>query len=155
MPLAKVKDEKGMKRVEKVSQRRYLSGLSWHTPVCCRPCAEAAGYFAGRSLRYDTSELIVWVEARPPKVCRKKCVPWPRVSVKLSKHRKAADGLGTRLPDLDRSASTLHRRAAADAASRAVRNRTTGVLYVLDEPSIGLHPSNIVGLTGVLQDLCC
>ena len=37
--------------------------------------------------------------------------------------------------------------------ARAVRNRTTGVLYVLDEPSIGLHPSNIVGLTGVLQDL--
>lgn len=37
--------------------------------------------------------------------------------------------------------------------ARAVRNRTTGVLYVLDEPSIGLHPSNIVGLTGVMHDL--
>ncbi len=37
--------------------------------------------------------------------------------------------------------------------ARAVRNRTTGVLYVLDEPSIGLHPSNIVGLTGVMKDL--
>ncbi len=37
--------------------------------------------------------------------------------------------------------------------ARAVRNRTTGVLYVLDEPSIGLHPSNIEGLTGVMHDL--
>ena len=37
--------------------------------------------------------------------------------------------------------------------ARAVRNRTTGILYVLDEPSIGLHPSNIVGLTGVMHDL--
>ena len=37
--------------------------------------------------------------------------------------------------------------------ARAVRNRTTGVLYVLDEPSIGLHPSNIVGLNGVMHDL--
>lgn len=37
--------------------------------------------------------------------------------------------------------------------ARAVRNRTTGVLYVLDEPSIGLHPSNIVGLVGVMRDL--
>ena len=37
--------------------------------------------------------------------------------------------------------------------ARAVRNRTTGVLYVLDEPSIGLHPSNIVGLIGVMNDL--
>ena len=37
--------------------------------------------------------------------------------------------------------------------ARAVRNRTTGVLYVLDEPSIGLHPANLAGLTGVMQDL--
>lgn len=37
--------------------------------------------------------------------------------------------------------------------ARSVRNRTTGVLYVLDEPSIGLHPSNLEGLTGVMQDL--
>ena len=37
--------------------------------------------------------------------------------------------------------------------ARAVRNRTTGVLYVLDEPSIGLHPANIVGLTAVMDDL--
>ena len=55
---------------------------------------------------------------------------------------------------LDRSAVTLStgERQRMQLA-RAVRNRTTGVLYVLDEPSIGLHPSNIVGLTGVMHDL--
>ena len=37
--------------------------------------------------------------------------------------------------------------------ARAVRNRTTGVLYILDEPSIGLHPENLKGLMGVMQDL--
>ena len=37
--------------------------------------------------------------------------------------------------------------------ARAVRNRTTGVLYVLDEPSIGLHPANVDGLLGVMRDL--
>ena len=37
--------------------------------------------------------------------------------------------------------------------ARAVRNETTGVLYVLDEPSIGLHPANIEGLIGVMRDL--
>ena len=37
--------------------------------------------------------------------------------------------------------------------ARAVRNRTTGVLYVLDEPSIGLHPANLEGLIGVMHDL--
>ena len=55
---------------------------------------------------------------------------------------------------LDRASSTLStgERQRMQLA-RAVRNRTTGVLYVLDEPSIGLHPSNIVGLTGVMHDL--
>lgn len=63
-------------------------------------------------------------------------------------------GVRARLPDAGpRRLHAFHRRAPAHAACRAVRNRTTGVLYVLDEPSIGLHPANIVGLTGVMHDL--
>lgn len=62
--------------------------------------------------------------------------------------------LGLGYLSLDRAAATLStgERQRMQLA-RAVRNRTTGVLYVLDEPSIGLHPSNIVGLTGVMRDL--
>ena len=62
--------------------------------------------------------------------------------------------LGLGYLTLDRAASTLStgERQRMQLA-RAVRNRTTGVLYVLDEPSIGLHPANIVGLTGVMHDL--
>lgn len=62
--------------------------------------------------------------------------------------------LGLGYLSLDRAASTLStgERQRMQLA-RAVRNRTTGVLYVLDEPSIGLHPSNICGLTGVMDDL--
>ena len=62
--------------------------------------------------------------------------------------------LGLGYLSLDRAASTLStgERQRMQLA-RAVRNRTTGVLYVLDEPSIGLHPVNIVGLTGVMDDL--
>ena len=62
--------------------------------------------------------------------------------------------LGLDYLSLDRAASTLStgERQRMQLA-RAVRNRTTGVLYVLDEPSIGLHPANIVGLTGVMHDL--
>ena len=62
--------------------------------------------------------------------------------------------LGLGYLTLDRSAATLStgERQRMQLA-KAVRNRTTGVLYVLDEPSIGLHPSNIVGLTGVMHDL--
>ena len=37
--------------------------------------------------------------------------------------------------------------------SRTLRTQTTGVLYVLDEPSIGLHPDNINGLLHVFHEL--
>ena len=62
--------------------------------------------------------------------------------------------LGLGYLSLDRAASTLStgERQRMQLA-RAVRNRTTGVLYVLDEPSIGLHPANMEGLTGVMRDL--
>ena len=37
--------------------------------------------------------------------------------------------------------------------ARTVKNRTTGVLYVLDEPSIGLHPANVDGLIAIMKEL--
>lgn len=37
--------------------------------------------------------------------------------------------------------------------ARTLRTETTGVLYVLDEPSIGLHPDNINGLLNVFKQL--
>lgn len=62
--------------------------------------------------------------------------------------------LGLGYLTLDRTASTLStgERQRMQLA-RSVRNRTTGVLYVLDEPSIGLHPANIKGLNTVMHDL--
>lgn len=37
--------------------------------------------------------------------------------------------------------------------ARTLRTQTTGVLYILDEPSIGLHPDNITGLLNVFKEL--
>ena len=62
--------------------------------------------------------------------------------------------LGLGYLSLDRASSTLSTGERQRVQlSRAVRNRTTGVLYVLDEPSIGLHPSNVDGLLNVVDDL--
>lgn len=62
--------------------------------------------------------------------------------------------LGLGYLGLDRAGSTLStgERQRVQLA-RAVRNETTGVLYVLDEPSVGLHPANVEGLSGVMRDL--
>ena len=37
--------------------------------------------------------------------------------------------------------------------AKTIRTETTGVLYVLDEPSIGLHPDNVQGLIHVFRQL--
>lgn len=152
--LAKVKDEKGMKRVE-----RFLKQDT--CPDCggSRLCdAARAPLLRGISLdavcQMTLEALVDWV-AGVPGTLPQEMVPMAQSIC------DAFQGMAKRLMDLglgylalDRAASTLStgERQRMQLA-RAVRNRTTGVLYVLDEPSIGLHPSNIVGLTGVMQDL--
>ena len=89
-----------MKRVEKVSQRRIFVRIVMRTRLSAAARApKLQGYFAGRSLRYDTqSELVVWVEG-VPQMLPEEMRPMVRVSVKPFKSTaKAADGLGTRLP---------------------------------------------------------
>ena len=152
--LAKVKDEKGMKRVEKFLKQEVC-------PDChgSRLSQEArAPRLQGISLedacRMTLSELAGWVEKVPaslPEEMR------PMAESICESFRTAARrllDLGLGYLTLDRASATLStgERQRMQLA-RAVRNRTTGVLYVLDEPSIGLHPSNIVGLTGVMRDL--
>ena len=99
------------------------------------------------------SELVLWVQGVPASL--------PEEMRPMAESMSVLSGCGQRLLELglgylslDRAASTLStgERQRMQLA-RAVRNRTTGVLYVLDEPSIGLHPSNIQGLFRVMEDL--
>ena len=152
--LSKVKDEKGMKRVEK-----FL-----HMGACpdCGGCrlSEAAraprlrGISLDAACRMTLDELLPWVAGVPASLPK----PMRQMAENIGESfrdvaRRLVD-LGLGYLSLDRAASTLStgERQRMQLA-RAVRNRTTGVLYVLDEPSIGLHPANIVGLTGVMDDL--
>ncbi len=152
--LAKVKDEKGMKRVAKFLRESVC-------PDCggTRLSGEArAPRLRGISLAQASSmtlhELIGWVDGVPaslPEEMR------PMAESICDSFRGAAErllDLGLDYLTLDRASSTLStgERQRMQLA-RAVRNRTTGALYVLDEPSIGLHPSNMQGLTGVMRDL--
>ncbi|MBD5182400.1 MAG: excinuclease ABC subunit UvrA [Bacteroidales bacterium] len=152
--LAKVTDEKGMKRVEKFLK----SGVC---PSChgTRLSEKARGpRVMGMNLAEVTamtlSDLITWIQNVPgwlPSQMR----PMAKSIIEsfmLTAKRLMELGLG--YLTLDRAASTLStgERQRMQLA-RVVRNRTTGVLYVLDEPSIGLHPANIKGLTGVMHDL--
>lgn len=100
------------------------------------------------------SELVRWVQGVPETLSEEMRPMAVSICETFADTAKRLIDLGLSYLSLDRSSSTLStgERQRMQLA-RAVRNRTTGVLYVLDEPSIGLHPSNIVGLTGVMHDL--
>ena len=115
---------------------------------------EVRGISLDAVCRMTLSDLCVWVDGIPaslPEAMR------PMAESICDSFRTAARrllDLGLGYLTLDRAASTLStgERQRMQLA-RAVRNRTTGVLYVLDEPSIGLHPANLEGLAGVMHDL--
>ena len=152
--LAKVKDEKGLKRVS-----RFLTeGPCPHCGGTRLSDAARAPRVAGISLADATAmtldDAVAWVAAVPaglPAELR----PMAQSICESFQHtaRRLLD-LGLGYLSLDRAAATLStgERQRVQLA-RAVRNRTTGVLYVLDEPSIGLHPANVDGLLGVMRDL--
>jgi len=152
--LAKVKDEKGMKRVEKFLKQDI-----------CPDCggtrlSEAARAPRLRDISLDQAcemtlaELIRWVAEVPGSLPEEMRPMAESICQSFLDGGKRLMDLGLGYLTLDRASSTLStgERQRMQLA-RAVRNRTTGVLYVLDEPSIGLHPSNIEGLTGVMEDL--
>ncbi|MCU6739079.1 ATP-binding cassette domain-containing protein [Clostridium ammoniilyticum] len=152
--LSKVKDDKGMKRVEKFLKEEIC-------PECqgTRLSKEARkplirGIGLDKACQMPLNDLVEWVRDIPDSMpdemkpmAREICDSFLDVSKRLL-------DLGLGYLSLDRAASTLStgERQRMQLA-RAVRNRTTGILYVLDEPSIGLHPSNIYGLIEVMNDL--
>ena len=150
--LAKVKDEKGMKRVEKFLKEDICPDC--HGTRLSAAAPKLQGISLDEACAMTLSELVVWVKGVPQSLPEEMRPMAQSICEAFQATAKRLMDLGLGYLTLDRSASTLStgERQRMQLA-RAVRNRTTGVLYVLDEPSIGLHPSNIVGLTGVLQDL--
>lgn len=152
--LAKVKDDSGMKRLEKFLKEDVCHDCHGTrlSPAARAPRLRGIGLDQATAMTLD--ELMVWVAGVPDSLeeamrpmAKNICEAFTDTA-----HRLIDLGLG--YLSLDRAAATLStgERQRVQLA-RAVRNRTTGVLYVLDEPSIGLHPHNLKGLIGVMDDL--
>ena len=152
--LSRVKDEKGMKRVEKFLKQGVCPDCGGTRLSDAARAPKLRGVSLADVCTLTLSDLLAWVDGVPsslPKEMR------PMAETICASFRGAAKrlmDLGLSYLTLDRAASTLStgERQRMQLA-RAVRNRTTGVLYVLDEPSIGLHPANLEGLAGVMRDL--
>lgn len=152
--LAKVKDEKGMKRVEKFLKEDICPECHGTRLSAAARAPKLRGISLDEVCTMTLSKLVDWVRGVPTSLSDEMKPMAESICETFESMAKRLIDLGLGYLTLDRSAATLStgERQRMQLA-RAVRNRTTGVLYVLDEPSIGLHPSNIVGLTGVMHDL--
>ena len=152
--LAKVKDEKGMKRVEKFLKEDVCPDCGGTRLSEAARAPRLRGIGLDEACRMTLAELTKWVDGVPASLPEEMRPMAASICQSFQTVARRLMDLGLGYLTLDRSAATLStgERQRMQLA-RAVRNRTTGVLYVLDEPSIGLHPSNITGLTAVMDDL--
>ena len=152
--LAKVKDEKGMKRVEKFLKQETCPACHGTRLSEAARAPRLQGISLADACTMPLAELTQWVDRVPASLPAEMRPMAVSICESFRTAARRLMDLGLDYLSLDRAASTLStgERQRMQLA-RAVRNRTTGVLYVLDEPSIGLHPANIVGLTGVMHDL--
>ena len=152
--LANVKDEKGMKRVEKFLKEDVCPECGGTRLSAAARAPLLRGIPLSDACAMTLSALVDWVRGVPGSLPAEMRPMAESICAAFESTAKRLMDLGLGYLTLDRSAATLStgERQRMQLA-RAVRNRTTGVLYVLDEPSIGLHPANIVGLTGVMHDL--
>ena len=152
--LSKVKDEKGMKRVEKFLKEDICPECHGTRLSDAARAPLLRGISLAEACQMPLKDLREWVNGIPETLPEEMRAMARSICESFETSAKRLMELGLSYLSLDRSTETLStgERQRMQLA-RAVRNRTTGVLYVLDEPSIGLHPSNIEGLNGVMHDL--
>jgi len=152
--LSKVKDEKGMKRVAKFLKEDVCPDCGGTRLSDAARAPLLRGISLAQACTMTLSDLVDWVAGVPASLSEEMRPMTENICESFQTAAKRLMELGLDYLTLDRAASTLStgERQRMQLA-RAVRNRTTGVMYVLDEPSIGLHPANMEGLTGVMHDL--
>lgn len=152
--LAKVKDEKGMKRVEKFLKEDICPECGGSRLSEAARAPKLRGIGLVEACQMTLKDLVDWAAGVPDSLPEEMRPMAEAICESFQTVAKRLMDLGLSYLSLDRAAATLStgERQRMQLA-RAVRNRTTGVLYVLDEPSIGLHPSNIKGLNDVMHDL--
>lgn len=152
--LSKVKDEKGMKRVEKFLRLDVCPDCGGTRLSDAARAPRLRGISLAEACTMTLTEIVEWVKGVPTSLPEEMRPMAESICASFLDTARRLLDLGIGYLTLDRSAATLSTgERQRMQLSRAVRNRTSGVLYVLDEPSIGLHPANLEGLCGVMDDL--
>ena len=152
--LAKVKDEKGLKRVARFLTEGPCPDCHGTRLSAAARAPQVRGVNLAQACEMTLDELAAWVGGVPQSLPAEMRPMAASICESFAHTARRLLDLGLGYLTLDRAGSTLStgERQRVQLA-RSVRNRTTGVLYVLDEPSIGLHPANVDGLVEVMRDL--
>ena len=152
--LSKVKDEKGLKRVAKFLKEAPCPDCAGTRLSAKVRSTTLRGINLAQAIAFTLDELSEWIPTVAPSLPQEMRPMADSILAGMAEPVARLQQLGLGYLSLDRASSTLSTGELQRVQlTRAVRNRTTGVLYVLDEPSIGLHPSNVDGLLGVVNDL--
>ena len=152
--LAKAKDEKGLKRVARFLEEKTCPDCGGTRLSEAARAPRVGGLNLAEASAMTLDAAVDWVRGVPGSLGADMRPMATNICESFLDVARRLLELGLGYLALDRAGATLstgeHQRVQL---ARAVRNRTTGVLYVLDEPSIGLHPANVDGLLGVMRDL--
>lgn len=152
--LAKAKDEKGLKRVARFLEEKTCPDCGGTRLSEAARAPRVRGLNLAEASEMPLDAAVDWVRGVPGSLGADMLPMATNICESFLDVARRLLELGLGYLALDRAGATLStgERQRVQLA-RAVRNRTTGVLYVLDEPSIGLHPANVDGLLGVMRDL--
>ena len=152
--LSRVKDEKGLRRVSRFLREEACPDCHGTRLNAAARSVRVLGIDLGEATRMTLDELRDWLPGVAPSLPDDVRPMAEAIVREMDEPVRRLEELGLGYLSLDRASGTLSTGERQRVQlTRAVRNRTTGVLYVLDEPSIGLHPANVDGLLGVMDDL--
>lgn len=152
--LKKVKDEKSMTRVSKFLKETICPECNGSRINKRANSTLLGGKNLSQVCQMSLRDLTKWLPKTISELNDEVKEMGQNILEEFMINANALLSLGLGYLTLDRASNTLSTGELQRVQlARTVRNRTTGVLYVLDEPSIGLHPANIDGLITLMHQL--
>lgn len=148
------KSERGLERINSFYQFKVcprcqgyrIDPSRWQQLVAGKNIIEAEQLTLGE-LEHYMKEILAWLPGNMQDLGQ-------NLTGELLHQVKPLLKLGLAYLTLERQASSLSTgELQRIQLGRTLRTETTGVLYVLDEPSVGLHPDNVAGLIEVFHEL--
>ena len=152
--LKKVKDEKSMSRVSKFLKEEICPECNGSRINKKANSTLLGGKNLSQVCEMSLRDLTIWLPKIVNELNDEVRQMGKNILEEFMINANALLSLGLGYLTLNRASNTLSTGELQRVQlARTVRNRTTGVLYVLDEPSIGLHPANVDGLINLMKQL--